>query len=621
MIKKLFFILCIIYFTSSLVYCNDIISDNSSSSNNNNNNNKIITCNTYVDSSSNSTLGCGTMNFPCSTIYSAIQSCDPSYEEITITIIPGSYYINTTTFGIITNKTINIINNESIPTSSSSSSSSPSSSTLNKKRELISSSDSTISPPSASSSSSSSSTTPFILLNKVIIDLTDAIDSFINIKPSKSNDLTTIYILGITFKNGNQSSGSVILNQGSWVDITIDQSSFINNGASQVGGSFAMISGIGNSGGGFGAINSTLTLINSSFINTTTMTPLNNFNESNEIKKETTTTTTTAAAFGGIIFSNSTTLITINDCRFFNNNGNNGGIGYIWSGYLVMSNSLIEGSNSLPAFFFNSISGMGTGAPLFLVSNTTFTNATGGIGFVVFGSYSTTTFQQCTFSDNVNTIPLSLTNSFSNVLVSQCLFSNNNNSKSLTESAGAINIIDSSIIIESSSFIDNRAAIGGAIQMNGSLPEQYVKIYNSIFNGNNASSVGGSIFSQEGQLYLYSCEFLNNEAVAGSSVYCLNSNINFSNMTFFNNTDSSIPTPNGIGCGSGKVCSIQGDQQFQDSCSYDYQPAKPSLLSPGEVAAIVICVIIGAGIIATVLILIVRKISRSRNGYTKIVNG
>ncbi|KAM9959750.1 hypothetical protein ACTFIR_000846 [Dictyostelium discoideum] len=609
MIKKLFFILFIIYFTSSLVYCNDIISDSGS----NGSNNQIITCNTYVDSSSNSSLGCGTLNFPCSTIFSAIQSCNPSYQEITLTIVPGTYYINTTTFGIITNKTINIINNDSTTTSSSSSSSSSSSpsspsSKSQLKKEVISSSDDSTTSTSTTTSSTSSSP-PFILSNKVIIDLTDAIDSFINIKPSKSNDLTTIYILGITFKNGNQSSGSVILNQGSWVDITIDQSSFINNGASQVGGSFAMINGIGNSGGGSGAINSTLTLINSSFINTTTTTTT----ISNEIKKELTT-------IGGIIFSNSTTLITINDCRFFNNSGSNG-IGYIWSGYLVMNNSLIEGSNCLPAFFFNSISGMGTGSPLFLISNTTFTNAIGGIGFVVFGSDSTTTFQQCTFSDNVNTIPLSLINSFSNVLVNQCLFSNNNNSKSLTQSAGAIDIIDSSIVIESSTFINNRAAIGGAIQMNGSFPEQYVKIYNSVFNGNNATDIGGSIFSQEGQLYLYSCQFLNNEAVAGSSVYCLNSNINFSNMTFNNNTDSSIPTPNGIGCGSGKVCSIQGDQQFQNSCSYDYQPDKPSLLSPGEVAAIVICVIIGAAIIATVLILIIRKISRGRNGYSKIVNG
>ncbi|KAK5584825.1 hypothetical protein RB653_006442 [Dictyostelium firmibasis] len=603
MIKKLlFFILFIIYFTSStklIVYCNDISGRNDNNNNNNNtdNNNKIIKCNTYVDSSSNSTFGCGTLNFPCSTIYSAIQSCDTSYQEITITIVPGTYYINTTTFGIITNKTINIINNDTTTTTPPPSSSSSSSKNLKQIETDLASSDST------------SSTQPFVLSNKVIIDLTDAIDSFINIKPSKASDLTTIYILGITFKNGNQSSGSVILNQGSWVDITIDQSSFINNVANQVGGSFAMISGIGNSGGGSGAINSTLTLINSSFINTTTTL--------NRISK-----LAPSSSSGGIIYSNSTTSITINECRFFNNSGGNGGIGYIWSGYLLMNNSSIDGSDCTPAFFFNSISGMGTGSPLFLVSNTTFSNATGGVGFVVFGDYSTTTFRQCTFSDNVNTTPLLLSNSFSNVLVDQCLFLNNNNSKStLPNSAGAIHIIDSSLTIESSVFINNRAAIGGAIQINGSLPDQYVKIYNSIFDANNATEIGGSIYSQEGQLYLYSCQFLNNEAVAGSSVYCLNSNINFSNMTFSNNTDSSIPTPNGIGCGSGKVCSIQGDQQFQNSCSYDYQPGKPSLLTPGEVAAIVICVIIGAAIIATILILIVRKISRKRNGYSKIVNG
>ncbi|KAN0050035.1 hypothetical protein ACTA71_003135 [Dictyostelium dimigraforme] len=516
-----------------------------------------IECNCYADSKSTLTSNCGTVaTTPCQSISQSILSCDPKYDSLTLNIEAGTYKINQATFGSITNKSITIVNN-------------------NKET------------------------------NDVIIDLSNAIDSFIRIEPSSIYDSSFVSFTGITFQNGNSSSyGAVLFNNGtSIINLVINNCVFTNNIATLGGGSIAVVP-----------------LDTNSSDEPSTNSKIN-------VSKSTFSNSTLSKVSGGVFYIyNLNVEFTIDQCSFNNiKNSASGGIIYMRNGLLTMTNTTLNSISSNAAFFL--ASGSTFKQPQFKFTNVNFTNALGGIGFALTSYQTETYFLNCNFVNNVNTGSIFGMNS-GLVTVDGCTFSNNNNQRSLGSTGGAITTVCSELLVKNSLFSNNFALNGGAININSTslfFDPYTATIFNSQFINNTASISGGAINVYSNKLFITSTTFIENYAIQddhGPSVYCTNSNINLSNSTFkINETD----TVNSFGidcCPSisyscsltDKSKSIKYNCEKNDSDNDDNDDNDDGHhgLTTGQKVGISFAVIGGVFIIIVVAIIVARKLKRDR---------
>ncbi|MDO5851846.1 MAG: Ig-like domain repeat protein [Methanobacteriaceae archaeon] len=101
--------------------------------------------------------------------------------------------------------------------------------------------------------------------------------------------------------------------------------------------------------------------------------------------------------------------------------------------------------------------------------------------------------------------------------------------------AGAINIINNTLNIDSCLFDTNNGHAGGALK----IVESNVTVINTIFN-NNLAELGGSILL-DGTIYINNTNFTNNEAIIdGGAIVSENGYLNTNNSVFINNTAKHI---------------------------------------------------------------------------------
>ncbi|KAK5582522.1 hypothetical protein RB653_004107 [Dictyostelium firmibasis] len=525
------------------------------SSNNANNNivlGGLIECTCYTDSKSTLTSDCGTVaTAPCQSISQSILSCS-QYDSLTMNIEAGTYNINQATFGSITNKTISILNNDQTTSS-------------------------------------------------VIIDLSNAIDSFIRIEPKTINDVNTISFTGITFQGGNKPYGPILFNNGtSVINLEITNCMFTNNTATLGGGSIA------------------ITQTNKNTDNPTVNSKIN-------VSQSTFKNSILSKVSGGVFYIYDLNVeFTIDQSSFDNITAlASGGIIYMRNGLLKMTNSIITSSYSNAAFFLSSE----FPDTQFQFSNVNFSNALGGLGFAGTGFSTQLSFTNCNFLNNVNTGSIIGLNT-GLISVQNCLFSNNNNKNSPGNSGGAITLVGSSAEIKNSLFINNYAQSGGAININSTVTgilDTVVSITSSQFINNTAVISGGAIALNSNGLTINNTIFTGNYVKAndhGPSVYCSNSDIRLSNSTFkFNQTDTRNQI--GIDCStvnygctitdSSKdvkyVCTPPTDSNGDDDDSKDN--GDHGKLTTGQKVAIAFGVIGGVFLIVIVAILIARKVKKS----------
>ncbi|KAM9963457.1 hypothetical protein ACTFIW_006687 [Dictyostelium discoideum] len=502
-------------------------------------------CISYTDSKSGLTENCGTAAAtPCQSISQSILSCGGQFESITMNIEPGTYLINQVTFGKVTNQSITLLNN-------------------NKET------------------------------NDVIIDLSNAIDSFISIDPSSIYDTSIVSITGITFQNGNKPYGPVLLNNGtSNIQLEINNCVFNNNNATVVGGSIAIVS---TKGADSPPVNSVINISKTTFSNSTS-----------------------SKVSGGVLYVDDlNVVITIDQCSFSNiRNSASGGIIYMGDGLLTMTNSKLDSIASNAAFFL--ASNFYT-TPQFKFTNVNFTNALGGVGFAFASYYTKPYFLNCNFVNNLNTAPIFGLES-GLITVDSCLFANNNNQKSPGSSGGAISLTGTDCLIKNSIFTNNFAQNGGAINVNSSkyaILNTQTTIIGSQFINNTAAVSGGAINIYSSSITINSTSFVGNYAIQddhGPSVYCINSRINLSTTTFKINETNTVNSF-GIDClpSISYFCTvINQSKNLQCEKDDDFNSNDTNGLTTGEKVGIAFGVIGGFILIVIVAILVVRKVKRDR---------
>ncbi|KAM9989788.1 hypothetical protein ACTFIY_005830 [Dictyostelium cf. discoideum] len=505
-------------------------------------------CISYTDSKSGLTDNCGTAAAtPCQSISQSILSCGGQFESITMNIEPGTYLINQATFGKVTNQSITLVNN-------------------NKET------------------------------NDVIIDLTNAIDSFIRIEPSSIYDTGIVSFTGITFQNGNKPNGPVLFNNGtSNIQLEINNCVFNNNNATESGGSIAIVP------------------TNGEIDNPPANSVIN-------ISKTTFSNSTSSKISGGVLnVYDLNVVITIDQCTFSNiRNAASGGVVYMRNGLLTMTNSKLDSIASNAAFLLASDF---LTTPQFKFTNVNFTNALGGIGFALTTYLTKTYFLNCNFVNNLNTAPIYGLNS-GLITVDSCLFANNNNQKSPGSSGGAITLTATECLVKNSLFTNNYAQNGGAIYINdaeSTFISTPTTIMGSQFINNTAAVSGGAINIYSSSMTINSTSFVGNYAKQddhGPSVYCTNSNINLSSTTFKINETNTINSF-GIDClpSVSYFCTVTNQSQKlqceKDDSDFNFSDNTKELTTDQKVG-ISIGVIGGFFLIVIVAILVVRKVKRDR---------
>ncbi|EGC39429.1 hypothetical protein DICPUDRAFT_96577 [Dictyostelium purpureum] len=552
--KIIFIILSIVLINSNIIICNC--------------ENKIETiisnsCVSYIDINSNfnQTEECGSsLETPCTNITSALKTCNlVSFDEITLNFQPGQYnFSNIDVFGetITPGKSINIINLQY------------NTSTLN---------DTT--------------------LTTVIFDLSNSLNSFINISSQQANSSNSVYIYGITFQNGYQNAqqlgtgGSVLVSYGAGAsNFTFENCIFQNNTVNPNGSS-------GVSSGGSIALQN--------YDGNETNLPM-----SLNITGCTYQNTVSFQTQGGFIFIADELFVNlvIDGTTFTNFSGDSGVVFYTTSVGLYNAGCTFQFSNSFitQGSFSNSI--FHFDIPSTIQNVTAFDNTAGNIFSISANGVNNISFENCSFLNNTNTTAILLKNCPQNVEINDCIFENNNYTNSLDRN-GAITIVTSVASIIDSVFKNNNSPYGSSIFINEVYLGNSINILNSLFESNNAT-YGGGLYTNEGVVNLQGNNtFINNMGVAGSAIYCQSSTISFQgDAAFENNVDTSIQSQFGIGCGSGLACTLEGNPQYQDTCS-SYQPNKAKILTPVQVTFIVIGTILGAFLICAVIIIIVRKVS------------
>ena len=138
---------------------------------------------------------------------------------------------------------------------------------------------------------------------------------------------------------------------------------------------------------------------------------------------------------------------------------------------------------------------------------------------------SSPTVTGCTFTQNYAHLSgAAVFSKYSDITVSQCIFENNRTSTTAAASGAAISIAGASAAITRCFFIDNTAALGGAISARDSI----LTVTNSLFAGNHARGYygwAGAIFnSNAAEITITNSLFYGNTAVKGGAFYSLGQN-------------------------------------------------------------------------------------------------
>jgi len=160
------------------------------------------------------------------------------------------------------------------------------------------------------------------------------------------------------------------------------------------------------------------------------------------------------------------------------------------------------------------------------ITNSTFSNNHGGA--IYNNEYGKGIIYTSTFNNNTANIGGAIQN-MGDLTIDNSVFNNNT-----ADNGGAIyNHEYGTLTIYNSTFNNNTADYGGAINNNGTLT-----IYNSTFN-NNAEN-GGAIYNDEyGTLAIYNSTFNNNTADYGGAIY------NYGTLTIYNSTFNNNTAENG----------------------------------------------------------------------------
>ena len=195
---------------------------------------------------------------------------------------------------------------------------------------------------------------------------------------------------------------------------------------------------------------------------------------------------------------------------------------------------------------------------LTLINGTGYLSGSNLVGGVIYLNKGNLTVNNCTFKDNNATNGGSIyTDSTTFLLVNGSKFINNNATNSAgaiyangkisvinssftgnnaTVSGGAIYAVKSILNIDNGTFTSNFANDGGALYTG---PAEIVNITKSLFNGNNATNLGGAIYSA-GNVTITSSIFQFNKAYNGSAICADNCSVNGS--VFFNNSAKNVGT-------------------------------------------------------------------------------
>ncbi|EAL63984.1 hypothetical protein DDB_G0286973 [Dictyostelium discoideum AX4] len=534
-------------------------------------------CNTFVNSDSNSDSNdCGTSDNPCSTISQSISNCG-QFSEMLMTISPGYYNVEKTTFGEITNKTISIINSAS----------------------------------------------PDIIAPNVFLDLTELIDPFINIQIKSNLDVNNITFYGITFKNGLSDGSVVLVNGSSLINLSVTKCSFYRNAAYHVGGTFAFLKNNLPLPSPSSTKNSTVSIIQSTFNNTKLVNAVGGIIYSDGIPIIFTIEDSNILNFvsndiGSILMINNG-FLSISNTIITGGSSNN-------SIYLIKTNNNNNTSTTTPSI------------PVFKFSNVNVTDTYGGIVIQISGdSSATSSFSSCNFVNTLNTLPILLKNGGQSVIDS-CSFENNNINNYINNVGGAITLLNNQATINNCTFTNNHAQNGGAIyidQCGTNQSSNYLTISNTIFNENFAKNgLGGSIYNLNCTISINNVKFIDNKIDGsplingnGSNIFCGSSNITINSTVFLNVQKTSDYNNYGINCLSDKnSCNIKfninnnnnnnNNNKFENvQCSSSTsQPTSkgnsPHVLTKAEKIGISLGVIGAVIIISVVVVLIARKIKR-----------
>ncbi|XP_064389191.1 uncharacterized protein LOC135337227 [Halichondria panicea] len=114
-------------------------------------------------------------------------------------------------------------------------------------------------------------------------------------------------------------------------------------------------------------------------------------------------------------------------------------------------------------------------------------------------------------------------------------------------SGGAVEVVSGTLVITSSTFIDNKSQFGGAISIfSGSL-----SISDSTLTNNSAYGSGGAISIYSGSVFISDCTLTNNRADGGGAIGVFTGNVSISNSELTNNrADSGGGGAIGVSTGS-----------------------------------------------------------------------
>eukprot|EP01133_Synstelium_polycarpum_P005965 gene5965-6909_t len=169
---------------------------------------------------------------------------------------------------------------------------------------------------------------------------------------------------------------------------------------------------------------------------------------------------------------------------------------------------------------------------------------------------------------------------------------------------GAIYLGDSYSLLTNSSFHDNDANLGGTIYNDHS-----DIVFNSVaITSSYAETEGGAIYTLFGTLFMDSTWIKNSVAEYGAAIFCGGSKINATDSLFiFNNTDTMNTTDSDIVLNDYNVycsldpphshCEFYGSELYSGLCG-EVQVHERSGMTKGQLAGIIIGVVLGASVIA-----------------------
>jgi len=319
------------------------------------------------------------------------------------------------------------------------------------------------------------------------------------------------------------------------------------------------------------------------------------------------------AELGASIYFDSLESLLISNCTFNNNNATNVGVVYQSSSTINVvdskfTNCYTEAGGII--YYYN-------GALLAIITNTVFdSNFGGGLRtgclYIVGGI-----IENSVFSNNYNLSGILFYNNYISTenTVSGCLFINNTNG---FYHGGGIFIKRSIIHLNNTVFQNNTAINGGAIYFSPTSNNNTSTFNNVTFVSNIAENMGGGFLANNTYVTLEQTTMTNNQALMGSNIFCQSSTIDIFTTSFSVNSLQSDTNDKGISCGVGTTCTFSGDKSYYgEYCSSNWTPVKPGrILTSGQIAGIIIGCLAGVFIICTVIVIIIKKVSRK--GYHHI---